>query len=229
MRTLPALLALPLFALPLAAGCAPTVDEDGFTLDVSEAIAARGHELACFEGETVYSLQLAVDGEGDDAENVAALIQDGPDNFVTGTWDYELGLTGDETLSVEVGELAFESTALEKKFGALVSFPADGAECRIRGFLQSQGSFAGTYVCDDDFWDTVAYTFAEDGSLAVRSERDDDGNLTDQDDYGAYFVEGGELFLLRPERTEPEVRFLRGAPGDGAVEIDGRSCTRDGP
>jgi hypothetical protein len=219
---------LPLLALLPALACAPTVDEDGFTTDVAEAIAARGHEFGCFEGETVYSLQLAVDGEGDDAENLAALIQEGPDNFVTGTWDYELGFQGEETLTVEVGDLAFESTTLEKKFGALVTFPADGAECRIRGFLQSPGSFAGAFVCEDDFWDTVTFTFGEDGSLAVRSVRDDDGNITDQDDYGAYFVEGGELFLLRPEREEPELRFLRGAPGDDAVDIAGRSCAAQG-
>ena len=52
----------------LVLGCAPPTDEDGFTTDVNEAIAKRAHDFGCFAGEDNYTLQLAIDGEGQTEE-----------------------------------------------------------------------------------------------------------------------------------------------------------------
>jgi hypothetical protein len=218
--------AIAIASLVTAAACTPpAIDDDGFTTDVGQAIATRGHDFGCFTDNASYTLQLAVDGEGEEAERLAALIQDGPENFVTGTWDYEVDLFGEEQLSVAVGDLAFVSTALDKKFGTLVSFPAGDATCGLRGFLaHGSETLNGTYLCEDEFWDTVRFDFGDDGSVEVHAERDDEGSLTEDTDFGAYFIEAGELFVLRPGRDEPELRFMRGTPGAESIDLGGGAC-----
>jgi hypothetical protein len=212
--------------VPLLA-CAPPTDEEGFSTDVNEAVATRGHDFGCFAGEDNYTLQLAIDGEGDDAENIAAVVQDGETNFETGTWSYDRGLGG-ETLSVEVGARAFTTDSLERKFGTLVSFPADGHDCRLRGFIPygDDETLEGTFVCEDEFWDSVTLELDADFGLYAHSVRDDDGNVTEQEDYGAYFLEGGELFVLRPENDDPSLRFARGSAAADALDLYGVSCAR---
>jgi hypothetical protein len=71
------------------------------------------------------------------------------------------------------------------------------------------------------FWPAA---FAPPIGLAVYAVRDDEGALTEQEDYGAYFTEGGELFVLRPENDDPALRFARGSASSDAVDLYGVTC-----
>lgn len=214
--------------LTLPLGCGPALDEDGFTLDVEQAVATRAHDLGCFRStsEPAYTLRLALTGEGDEVERTAVVIQEGPENFVRGTWSYVAdGEQRRLVVDVPDADLTFEADDLEMKYGVLARFPAGDAECRIRGFFAEQPLAAlGTFRCPDSFFDRVDYAFGADGTVVVEEERDDDGQITAQTDFGAYYTEGDDLFVLRPERTEPAKRFQRGSVGSGEVTLPGGAC-----
>lgn len=221
-----ALLVFVSLSLPLA--CAPPLDEDGFTLDLDAAVAARAHDLGCFQGveDPAFNLRLALTGEGDDVERTAVVIQEGPQNFVRGSWSFLDDLDG-RRLIVDVpdADLSFETSDLEMKYGVLARFPAGDFECRIRGFFAEQAIPAvGTYRCPDDFFDRVDYQLGADGALVVEEERDDEGQITAQTDFGAHYQDGDALYLLRPEREEPAKRFMQGRLGSDDVTLGGDSC-----
>lgn len=213
----------------LALACAPTVDEEGFTLDLDAAIAARAHDLGCFAGadEAAFTLRLAITGEGDDEERTAVVIREGPENFVRGTWSVLNDLAGPRRLIVDVpdADLSVETAELEMKYGVLARFPAGDAECRVRGFFAAEPLPAvGVFRCPDEFFDRVDYALAAEGALIVEEERDDDGQITAQSDFGAYYLDGDTVYLLRPEREEPAKRFLEGTLGDDTLTLAGAAC-----
>lgn len=214
--------------LSLSTSCGPAVDEEGFTLDLDAAVAARAHDLGCFRGveDPAFNLRLAITGEGDDAERTAVVIQEGPQNFVRGTWSYLDDLDGRRLLvDVPDADLSIETSELEMKYGVLARFPAGDAECRIRGFFADEPlPAAGVFRCPDEFFDRVDYILGLDGALTVEEERDDDGQITAQTDFGAWYAEGSSLYLLRPERSEPAKRFLQGSVGSDEITLGGAAC-----